>query len=369
MQEPGSASASTDDDNSNASQQPAEEAPQHLSSLFRTGADTAAGASAHNLPIQETLPPAAPGSLFGDASISTAGVGKTMQGSDFSSEQLDAYQHQSPAMHPMQAESHGLDAQHGTSAEPSHHVSLLQQQLRQSQDKIRHLEAAVSAHELEQATHQQRHDQQLRSATQQHQQQMQLQQQRLSHQQAQAAQQLDSAQSRADSLQQQMQAAQQQAHSLQQQLQAAQQQAQTLQQQVAQQQHQLDESRSSTTDLEGKLHAAQQQLHSAQDALASQLAEADSYTKQQLDEQQQAVEETQQVLRSTQAELRSTNSELEVSRQKLLAAQQQAETSQQRLADRDAVWQEELQQQQAGSQQLQLVRHHAPQSKHPSAEH
>ncbi|KAL0017763.1 hypothetical protein WJX77_011853, partial [Trebouxia sp. C0004] len=101
------------------------------------------------------------------------------------------------------------------------------------------------------------------------------------------------------------------------------------------------------------LHAVQQQLKSAKDALASQLKKADSYTREQLEEQQQTLMDTQQALQSTQAELQSAQSELASSNQQVLTARQQADRNQQSFTDRDAVWQEELQQQQAKSDQLQ----------------
>ena len=244
-----------------------------------------------------------------------------------------------------------LLSEHASPAELSHQVSLLQQQLAQSQDRCRHLEAAVNARDAAQASKAKQHDVQSNSVAHQHQQQIQTCQQSAAQQQSQ----LGNMESKVDSLQQQLKAAQQQAQSWQQQLQSAQQQAQSLQQQVSQQQKQLSESGMRTADLDRDLHAVQQQLKSAKDALAFQLKQADSYMREQLEEQQQTLLETQQALRSTQAELQSAQSELASSKQQVLTARQQADMSQQSFIDRDAVWQEELQQQQADSARLQAV--------------
>lgn len=264
--------------------------------------------------------------------------------------QMGLFQHEYPnsANDQMSAMSVQLLTEHGSPAELSHQVSLLQQQLAQSQDRCRHLEAAVNARKAAQGK---QRDEQLNSVAHQHQQQIQTYQQSAAQQQSQ----LGDMESKVDSLQQQLMAAQQQAQSWQQQLQSAQQQAQSLQQQVSQQQEQLSESSMRTADLDSDLHAVQQQLKSAKDALASQLKQADSCMREQLEEQQQTLLETQQALRSTQAELQSAQSELASSKQQVLTARQQADMSQQSFTDRDVVWQEELQQQQADSDRLQAV--------------
>ncbi|DBA84917.1 TPA: hypothetical protein ACH3X1_005929 [Trebouxia sp. C0004] len=265
--------------------------------------------------------------------------------------QMGLYQHDHPKAVTDQtsAMSNQLLAEHGSPAELSHQASSLQQQLAKSQDRCRHLEAAVNAREADQASKAKQHDEQSKSVAHLHQQQIQSHQHRAAQQQSQ----LDNMESKVGSLQQQLKGTQQQAQSWQQQLQSAQQQAQSLQQQASQQQQQLSESSMRTADLDRDLHAVQQQLKSAKDALASQLKKADSYTREQLEEQQQTLMDTQQALQSTQAELQSAQSELASSNQQVLTARQQADRNQQSFTDRDAVWQEELQQQQAKSDQLQ----------------
>ena len=153
-------------------------------------------------------------------------------------------------------------------------------------------------------------------------------------------------------------------------LNAAKQQTTKLQAQLSEQLRDMKQADSVTAALKRELAEAQQHLLSVQADLSAYQQEADSQLSQQLHEQQQAVQETQQALRSaqaelqdvstefqaSQAELQKTQAELELSRQNVLTAQEQGRSSQQSLAERDAVWQEELQHQQLQTSKLQMVR-------------
>ena len=171
-------------------------------------------------------------------------------------------------------------------------IMLLQQQLDESQQRCRYLEALVAAHDSEQTALKQQNIQQARLASQQ---------------------------------QSQFEAEKHGAHKLQQQLQASKQAAQALQQQMALQQGKLDQAKSRVSSLEDQLHATQQQLSSTQQSLTSQHDKEIANLQQQLEAQQQLVGSTHQELRTAREELSSARSELAKSQQCLADAEQQLE--------------------------------------------
>ena len=232
--------------------------------------------------------------------------------------------------------SHSADT-HFNSEDLSRQVALLQQQLDESQQRCRYLEALVAAHDSEQTDARHKHEQQARATVQQHQQQLKLHQQHASQQQSQ----LETAKHGADKLQQQLQASKQETHAL--------------QQQLIQQQDHLNQSNASIAGLQNDLGAMQQQLESVQSAHAAHQDKAASHLQQQLKSQQQEMHSTQQELQSAQAELTSLRSELDDSQQHLEDAQQQSESERQSFKSREAIWQQELQQHQMNAQQLHQV--------------
>ena len=217
------------------------------------------------------------------------------------------------------------EVMHGSAAEPSSHVLLLQQQLKQAQERCQHLEASINSLMTDKAAQQEQHERLQMSSNQEGQQQLLLQQQQLAEQHSL----LETERSRADTLEEQLHKAQQQM------------QAQQLQ--LTQQQEQLRQSSMHTVELERQLRTLQQQLN-----------ETEGCKQQQLAEQQQALEETRQLLSSTQAQLTGTRTELVAKQQELLTSQQQVESSRQGMVDRNDVYQQ-LQQQQNKCRQLQLV--------------
>ena len=336
LQEPGSPSALLGvQDSSLRSQQPANAFQNHTDQLFHANAGLAEQSYAQGHFPQNIASNAAASPLQEHAESNAFQLSsRLLDMPELPSQQRPQLQHPDAVEQHLPVKPDDMGRQRGNSTDLDQHVSVLRQQLSKSHDTCCQLEAAVTALESKQAVQQQQYDQQLRSARHQHQQQMKSQQQQLSQQQTQ----LGTESSRADSLQQHLQASHLQ--------------AQSLQMQVSQQQGELSKARS-RADIE--LGTAQHQLKSAQDALATQQDKAGTYLRQQLQEQQQDLQETQRLLRSTQAELSDVRAELESSQQNLLSAQQQAVSTAQSSADRDAAWQEELQQQQAESHQLQAV--------------
>ena len=237
--------------------------------------------------------------------------------------------------------------------ELAHQLPLLHQQLRESQQRSHELESKLKSFESTRVSEHHQHQQQLKLATEQHRHQIQLLQQQALQCQTEAS----SQKQRGDRLQQRLDSSEQQ--------------AQKLQLQLAQQLNDMKQADAVTAGLKSDLQESQHQLRSAQAELAAYQQEADSQLSHQLHEQQQALHETQQSLHSAQAQLQNASAELEssqtelervqaelqASEQNLLRAQEQAHSYQQSLADRDAVWQEELQQQQAQTSKLQMVWH------------
>ena len=211
-------------------------------------------------------------------------------------------------------------AQGLTTAELTQQVSLLQQQLHESQQHSRQLQSALDSLGASRASEQQQHKQQLQSAKQQQQQQL----QQASQHQAEVA------------------GEKKRANGLQQRLHSSEQQAQNLQQQLSQQLKGAQEAEAESAVLKEKLKQAQRQLLAAEDELASYQQEADSQMSHQLHEQQQALLESKKALQfaqaeiqernadlsSSQAELQSTTAELQASKDRVLKTQQQAVVSQ-----------------------------------------